>query len=221
MSTAVFEAPTRAEPKAISRPTDRDAVPPFPVRRLSVEQYHEIARAGILNEDDRVELLEGWLVTKMTHNVPHAFALELTLDVLRALLPDAWRIRVQLPVTTGDSEPEPDLAVVRGPKERYSQRHPGREDVGLLIEITDTSLVRDRWKAKIYARAGIPAYWLVNLIDDQVEAYSQPAGEGEAAAYRDKRVLRRGGELRFSLDGVEFGPIRCDELLPPSDGGAQ
>jgi hypothetical protein len=216
MTMATLDAPLRAEREATCA-KERDGLPPFPVLRLSVERYHQMARAGILDEDDRVELLEGWLVTKMTHYPPHDATISVILEALQRLLSANWKVRVQSSITTADSEPEPDLAVVRGPARRYFDRHPGPADIGLVIEVADSSLARDRRKAKTYARAGLSTYWLVNLIDEQVEVFTQPSGDGEAASYRDNRVLRRGGELALALDGVELGRLPIDDLLPPRD----
>ena len=96
-----------------------DGVPDVPIYRLSVEQYHAMARAGILDEGARVELLEGWLVPKMTQNPPHVLVSGLIHDALAGLVPVGWHVRSGNPVTTTDSEPEPDLAVIRGSRRDY------------------------------------------------------------------------------------------------------
>src|SRR5262249_54786957 len=101
---------------------------PFPVGRLyrwTVEQYQRMIDAGVFPSGDRVELLEGWLVKKMTQHPPHAVALDCTHAALRALLPEGWWLREQKPIRTPDSRPEPDLVVVRGPARDYRQGHPG------------------------------------------------------------------------------------------------
>jgi Uma2 family endonuclease len=131
-------------------------VPELPVRRLSVEQYHQMLRSGILHTEDRVELLEGWLVDKMTKHPPHRVATRLTRGVLEKLVPAGWYVDSQEPVTTIDSEPEPDVCVVRGAPRDYVDRHPGPRDVGMLVEVADESLLRDRGiKKRLYARAQI------------------------------------------------------------------
>src|SRR5205823_2588074 len=99
-------------------------------------------------------------------------------------LPPDWSLRIQSAITLSDSEPEPDLAVVRGDERRYAAHHPRPADVGLLIEVADSTLLGDRAdKGRIYARAGIAIYWIVNLIDRQVEVYSAPSGSGDSSAY--------------------------------------
>src|SRR5262249_4914297 len=110
-------------------------------------------------------------------NPPHAGALTRIPRRLARELPEDWLIRVQLPITTEDSEPEPGIAVVTGPDEKYVSRHPVHWEIGLLIEAADTSLEDDRLiKGRLYARAKIAVYWIANLVDRQIEAYSEPRG---------------------------------------------
>jgi Uma2 family endonuclease len=191
------------------------AVPPEPVLRLTVEQYHEMIRTGILVDGDPIELLEGWLVQKMTKYPPHMLSAGCTLDALAAVVGGGWHVRAEGPVSTRDSEPEPDVSVVRGHRRDYADRHPGPKDVALLVEVADTSLERDRgWKKRIYAAAGIPWYWIVNLIDDQVEVYTQPSGPGDQPDYAARQVYRRGDRIPVVLDGAEAGTVIVDDLLP-------
>jgi Uma2 family endonuclease len=190
-------------------------LPPEPVRRLTVDEYHQMIRAGILKEDDPFELLEGWLVPKMTRNPPHDLALGLTEDEITRLLPAAWFRRGQSAVTTLDSEPEPDVAVVRGPRRRFGQRHPGPEDMALVIEVADSSLQRDRTtKWRLYARAGIPVYWIVNLPEARVEVYTDPTGPADAPAYRQRQDYGPGDSVPLVLDGQPIGQIPVQNLLP-------
>jgi hypothetical protein len=99
------------------------AIPDVPIYRLTVAQYEAMASAGILTEDDSVELLEGWLVRKMTKNRPHIIAAGLARRALERLIPSGWHVAIQDPIATVDSEPEPDLAVVRGEERDYPDRH--------------------------------------------------------------------------------------------------
>src|SRR5271168_2093048 len=136
--------------------------PPYPVWRFTVADYHRLIKAGGLTEDDPVELLEGWIVPKMPHNPLHDSTLDGAQDILRNLLPIGWRVRVQMAITTADSEPEPDLAVVRGPAERYRKRHPGPKDIAMLVEVSEATLRRDRvHKGRVYSKAGISIYWII------------------------------------------------------------
>jgi Uma2 family endonuclease len=113
-------------------------------------------------------------------------------------------------LTTADSEPEPDLAIVRGPATRYVARHPGPLDVALVIEVADSSLQYDRGvKAELYARGGIPAYWIVNLVDSCVEVMTDPTPQG----YRRRVVCRDGESLDLVLDGAPVTQVAVRELL--------
>jgi Uma2 family endonuclease len=189
--------------------------PPFPVRRFTVDDYHRLIQAGILGENDRVELLEGWIVPKMTHNPPHDGTIHIISKRLRKWLPPNWDIRIQSAVTTSDSEPEPDIAVVRDNEREYLIRHPGPGDIGLLIEVAESSLDKDRdEKARLYARAEIATYWVVNLVDSQVEVFSAPTGPEAHPAYRNRTVFKDQQLLPLVLDGVEVAQIPANTLLP-------
>ena len=191
------------------------AVPSEPIWRLSVEQYHEMARAGILTRDDRVELLEGWLVARMTKHPPHVLATGLILDALRGILPAGWYVSQEGPVTTPDSEPEPDVAVVRGTRRDYHDRHPGPQDVALVVEVADASLPRDRTLKKgLYARAQFPIYWLVNLPETRIEVYTDPTGPAAQPDYRQRQDYSPDDAVPVVIDGREVGRLAVRELLP-------
>lgn len=192
-------------------------IPEFPVRRFTVEEYHRLIDDGFFADDERFELLEGWITPKMTRNPPHDVAIGLIQDQLQARLPAGWHLRVQMALTTIESEPEPDLLVVRGSRRDYLKRHPGPGDVALVIEVADSSLDRDRvLKARIYARAGIPHYWVVNLATSRVEVYSHPTGpliQGEPS-YQDRADVDATGELGLWIDDREHARFPVAELLP-------
>jgi Uma2 family endonuclease len=192
------------------------APPPEPVRRFTVDEYHRMIHLGILKEDDPVELLEGWIVAKMPRNPPHDVAVALTQAALSAALPQAWICRGQSAVTTIDSEPEPDIAVVRGPIRRYVTNHPGPADLGLVAEVADSTLARDRTlKARLYARAIIPIYWIVNIPDRQIEVYSDPIGAAAAEShYRQRQDFDVTGAVPLVLDGRAIATIPVRDLLP-------
>ncbi|MBI3407951.1 MAG: Uma2 family endonuclease [Planctomycetes bacterium] len=189
-------------------------VPHFPVRRFSVDEYHRMIEVGILGEDDDLELLNGWLVPKMTRNPPHDAIMDLTHECVRRLLPDAWRIRIQSAITTADSEPEPDLAIVRGPANRYLKRHPSPEEIALIIEVAQSSLDKDRnEKGPIYAAAGIPWYWIINLVDDCVEIYSTPSGPSDDPQYQKRTEQKLGDSVSLIVDGADLGKIAVNALF--------
>ncbi len=191
-------------------------MPPLPVRRFTVDEYHHLISAGVLGEDEDVELLEGWIVPKMARTPTHdAMVSTVMLDVLTPRLPKGWFCRGQSAITTADSEPEPDVAVVRGASRDYLARHPGPADMALVVEVSDSSLQRDRfYKGPIYANAAIPVYAIINLLDHQVEIYTDPTGPDAAPVYRIRRDYRPGALVPFLVDGRDVGPIPAEELLP-------
>ena len=196
-------------------PTLPPGLPPEPIARISVDQYHGMIQAGVIDEDDRLELLEGWLVPKMSKKPPHAASTELTREALRQQLPAGWFIKSQDPVTTGDSEPEPDVSVVRGTIRDYFERHPGPSDIGTLIEVAETTLTRDRGiKKRVYARARILVYWIVNLVDRQIEVYTDPTGPADQPDYRQDQVFKPGDSIPIVLDGTEIGRLEVNQVLP-------
>lgn len=189
-----------------------------PVHRFSVDQYENMALIGFLTAEDRVELLEGVIVDKMTQNPPHNVAIDLVRDALQDLLPKGWRLREQKAIRLKKSEPEPDLAVVRGPVTRYAKRHPVASDVAASIEVSDSSLSDDRErKGRIYARAGIPVYWIVNLVNRQVEVYTEPKG-GRKPSYQECQNYGPGESIPVTIAGKQVGTVAVDDLLPPEEG---
>ena len=160
---------------------------PFPVRRFTVEEYHRMGDTGVLTEE---ELLEGLVVPKMIRKPVHCAMVEVVRDALSAVLPTGWCIRSQSAITTEDSEPEPDIAVVRGAARDYLEHHPGPGEIAMVVEAAETSLDRDRNQRRLYARAGIAEYWIVNIQPHEVARYSKPAS-GEAPRYGDEKVYGR------------------------------
>lgn len=184
------------------------------VRRISVPQYHRMIDSGVLTEDDPIELLEGWLVTKMPRDPLHDGCLLKLQNALFRSLPDEWLVRVQSAVTTKDSEPEPDLAVVSGPEEKYFEHHPRTSEVALIVEIANSSLEDDRLvKGRIYARAGFPVYWIVDLASRRIEEYTDPR-RGKTPAYQVKTVHSATDRVNVNLFGEKVGAIRVGQIFP-------
>lgn len=178
----------------------------LPLHRFSVEEYHRLGELGILKPEDRVELLEGWIVEKMNHRPAHGFAVQELNDWFVKHIPSAWFCRCQLPVTLAASEPEPDLAIVWGNRAEFRSKHPGGEDCRLVIEVADTSLVRDRAKAIIYAIAGVPEFWIVNVAQSQVERLTSPGPQG----YRDARTYNTLQLIEFELGSTRLAfPVQA------------
>lgn len=200
---------TNGAPTSAARPAWRE---PY---LLSTDQYDRMIDARVLREDDRVELLEGLLVSKMARNPPPDGTLGMVEEALRARLPAGWCIRMQMAVATADSRPEPDLAVVPGPPRRYLKQHPAAAEAALVIEVADSSLDDDRErKGRIYARASIPCYWIVNLIDNQVEVYTDPTGPDEQPHYRKREDFKAPSAMPLVIAGQEIARIPVGDLLP-------
>jgi Uma2 family endonuclease len=183
-----------------------------PVRRFTVDQYHRMIETGILTENDHVELLDGWILEMSPIGPPHATCVSLILDALQQKLPSGWLIRAQSPITLAAGEPEPDVTVVRGSIRDYRDRHPGGPDIGLVIEVADSSLQFDRLqKRPQYAAAAIPEYWIVNLIDRCLEVYADPVTDGD---YQRRHVVDASGSVEVQLAGRSVGQIAVVDLLP-------
>jgi Uma2 family endonuclease len=185
------------------------------LRPFTVEEYHKLIQAGVFEEDDPFELLEGYLVKKMGRNPPHDGTIQLVDAGLKALLPSGLVTRVQSAITLSDSEPEPDVVVARGSLRSYLKKHPEPSDIGLVVEVADSSLRLDRTeKGRIYARAAIPIYWVVNLIDGQVEVFTGPSGPAAVPVYAQSHDFPVGTNVPFALDGLTLGPLPVGDLLP-------
>lgn len=183
--------------------------------RFTVDEYHRLTEIGTLTENDNLELIEGYLVRKMARNPPHDGTIHRAFKRLAKVLPPGWDMRIRSAVTLVDSEPEPDLAIVREDPAGYTTRHPVATDVVLVIEVADSTLPGDRAdKGRIYARAGIDCYWIINLPDRQVEVYSAPFGPTAVPAYGQRQDHRLGDVVLLALVGTAAVSIPVQELLP-------
>ena len=176
---------------------DSSIPPPLPIHRFTVEEYHRLGELGVLRPEHRVELLEGWIVEKMNQRPGHGFVVRMLDNWLQSNVPEGWITQCQLPITLTDSEPEPDLAVVQGTHHDFRNRHPGGHDCRLLIEVADTSLPKDRGKAAIYAAAGVPEYWIIDLNDDALVRMTRPSG----ASYSESITLVSNDEVETQIGG--------------------
>ncbi len=142
--------------------------------KWSVDDYHRLIEAGIL-ADRSVELLAGEIVEMSPESPIHYNTAKQSVKYLETLLLDRADVRFNGPVTLADSEPEPDIAIVRLPTDVYYDRHPGVEDIFWIIEVAKTSLKKDLdLKASIYATAGIQEYWVLNLANRQITVFRDP-----------------------------------------------
>jgi Uma2 family endonuclease len=180
--------------------------------RITVRQYDRMIDDGSIAEDDRVVLIEGLLVNKMGRKRPHIVAGNKGLRMLSGIIPRGWYVAKEDPIVVSDwSKPEPDLAVVRGQAEDYIERDVRAADVALVVEIAESSLAVDRTDmTRVYAASEIPIYWIVNLVDQQLEVYSDPG----PISYSSVLILKPGEDVRVIIDGVEIGWIAVADMLP-------
>jgi Uma2 family endonuclease len=168
----------------------------LPRRRFTVDEVQRMVH-GILHEDERLELLEGDLVVGSPQGPAEAAYLNELHARIAAAYQGVGHVRNQSPLDLRPHNlPEPDLAVVRGSARDYRERHPGGRDTLLVIEIAQTSQDLDRRKAAIYAAAGVPTYWLIDLPQSRLEAHSEPTDLG---GYRQHVVLVGGQNVRFRV----------------------
>ena len=184
--------------------------------RLTVGQYRKMIDAGVFSECEPVELLEGYLVNSPRPLTPRAATTRSRINkVFNNMRWEGWCYYPLSSLTLTESEPEPDFSIVRGVDEDYSERFPGLNDIGLVGEISESSLAFDRTeKGRVYARAGIPVYWIVNVADRQVEVYIDPDTAANPPAYRTRTDYKPGDTVPITLDGTQAGTIGVSELLP-------
>ena len=181
-----------ASPPAASMPTRR---------RFTVAEYYAMADAGILSESDRVELLDGDVITMPPIGDWHAASVKLFANAMPPALQGRAMIAVQDPVRLDDSnQPQPDVVLLRWRDDYYRSGHPGPADVLLLIEVSDTTVDYDRGvKLAAYARAGIPEVWIASRPDRRIEAYTEPAGEEYAT-------------VRYFSPGENIAPLAFPDI---------
>ena len=157
-----------------------------PHHRFTVDDFHRMAEAGILTEDDRVELIEGEIVEMTPIGPRHAGVVKKLNRMLQHGVGDRFVIGIQDPVRLSvDCEPQPDVTVLRKRDDDYMERHPGPQDVVLLIEVMESSKTYDRnVKVPLYADHGIPEAWLIDLQADTIEILSKPERKGYASSKR-------------------------------------
>lgn len=182
--------------------------------RITVDQYLQMVQTGILGKYDRCELIEGILVAKMTRYAPHDNTLQKVDRRLDRSVPEGWQVREQKALVLDDSVPEPDIVVARGDDETFANRQPNASDVGMLTEVSHSTLRIDRAMRRIYARNNIPIYWIVNVVDNIIEVYTQPSGPTENPDYASRQDFARGDMIPLILDGQTITMLAVADLLP-------
>jgi Uma2 family endonuclease len=202
MTASGLEMPTRIFPDLCGRE----------FFRMSVEEYEELGAQGILTTNSRVELIEGNLVKKHFQSPAHASTVYRLCEDLTKAAPAGWRARFQLPIRMMDSVPEPDAVFARGDRKTLAGRHPTADEVGLVVEVSDSTLRFDHIiKLPLYARAGIPEYWIVNLVDFTVEVYTEPTFDN---GYANRHDYKPSESVPLTLDGVAIASLLVTDLLP-------
>ena len=172
---------------------------------------------GILQSGDPIELLEGLLVPKMTKNSPRTATLRKLFRLLNSLVGTEYDVHTQDPIATSDSEPEPDLSVVLHDDDDYRTAHPTAAQTVLVCEVADSSVSIDRGlKQQIYARAGIRLYWIVNLVDQQIEVYSDPQPEKELPDFKLRLIFTLGQSIPLQLGNIQ-GMIAVSQVFSNND----
>ncbi len=182
-------------------------------RRFSRQDYERLVAEGFFHPEERLELVDGELIMMTPQGSRHATAVCLAEGALRSLFGAGFSIRVQLPIALEpDSEPEPDLAVVVGSPRDYRDAHP--QTAVLIVEVTDTTLPYDRErKARLYAKAGIPEYWIVNLLDQCLEIHRHPEGVSSSLAAYQSRSVAQPSDVVSPLAAPERS-LAVADLLP-------
>ena len=186
---------------------------PSRLYRMTVEQYEAMAASGAIPTSHRVHLINGYLVEKMTQKPPHVIADDLCGQELARVLP-GWYIRAAKPIRLPGqaSEPEPDRCVVRGTILDYAERHPGPDDIALVVEVADSSLADDRKLAtEVYGPAGIPVCWIVDVNARRVEVYTRRVPQG----YGPPEFFEEGQSVPVVIRGRVVGRIAVTDILPP------
>jgi Uma2 family endonuclease len=204
---------TIAPPEPSTSPAKAEWTPSLrSLYRLSIEQYEAMVASGVFTKRDRFHLINGYMVAKMTEDPPHAAICDGLRMVLESLLPAGWYVRDDRPLKIPNyaSIPEPDAVVTRGTWRDYTKRHPEPPDVALVVEVSSSTLREDRSLIVVYGTGGIPVYWIVNLVHEQVEVYSDP----EPGGYRSRRIYKRGRRVPVVIAGEEVGRILMADILP-------
>ncbi|MFN0124136.1 MAG: Uma2 family endonuclease [Blastocatellia bacterium] len=182
---------------------------PLAHKLFTVSEYFRMIELGVLNEDDRMELLEGEIIKMAAIGPGHAACLERLADYLAAKIKKLAMVRRQNPIGLSDiSAPEPDIVLVKPRDDYYIGSHPKPDDVILVIEVAETTAETDRhYKIPMYARAGIPEAWLIDLVKDRIEVYTQPAD----GIYREIRITTR--DQRVISEALPNLKLKADDIL--------
>ena len=176
--------------------------------RFTVDQYEKLIDVGILKPDSRVELIRGVVLDQPAISEQHAACVSIISRLLCKHTEDSLIVSIHNPIVLTDSEPEPDLALLRFKPDSYTSGKPRAQDVLLVIEVSDSTLEIDREiKAPLYAEANIPEYWIINLVNRCLEVYRQPTAQG----YESSKTLTSGEHIEIA--GFPGRSVAVSELI--------
>ncbi len=193
-------------------PGDEDARP----YRIGCARFEKMVEAGLFEHDPSVFLWQGRLVRKMTAGHAHFITVSLLYQTLLGQVAPGWTVIQEQPVAIDEfSLPEPDLAIIRGSLRNSLKRRPNSLDLGLLIEVADSSLLIDRRnKLQVYAQVRLPHYWIVNILDRRIETYEGPVNQADGPGYSIRRDYLPGQSVPVILDDLQVGTIAVSGILP-------
>jgi hypothetical protein len=192
---------------------------PGELHKISLETFFEMIRLGLIQGPDRVVLLDGLMVNKLGRGLRHLLATRLIFLHLLASLAKGWTLLKEEPLSLpegpeGDSAPEPDVMVLSGGVRDYDERLPAAGDVALIIEVADSTLVKDRAGLVRYAWASLPEVWIVNLVNKTVELYTDPSGPADAPGYKECVVKGFGDKLAVQgRQGQILATVCINEIM--------
>lgn len=185
----------------------------FKMRRFTTTEYYSMGEQGFF-ENERVQLIDGEIIVMSPQKSPHALTMEKLTRLFSRAIPDEFRLRVQLPLSLRDnSEPEPDIAIVKGDATAPGREHPITAE--LVIEVSDSTLRLDRRKANLYASANIVEYWIIDLAARMVHIHTSPVlDDGEKFGAKYGKVQSIAATAMITPVAVPMGTIKVADLLP-------
>ena len=219
--TLTQERPAAASEPVIERVVDESATAEGPQevflrpRRWTTAEYYALGDAGFF-DDERVELLDGEIWILPSQKTPHFYSVEAAAEVLLVAFGPGFTARKHGPITLEDgTEPEPDVGVVPGSRHDYAEAHPAPAEIRVLVEVSDETLRKDRKKKQNdYARAGIADYWIINLVNRQLEVYRDPAPINGGFGYKTVQTLFDGDSI--APLSAPSGSVAVADLFPPA-----
>lgn len=217
MATSIIETELESEPESIQT-LNAPLLVDSHRRRFSSEEYLRMAEIGVLKPNEKTELINGEVRTMLPSGRLHWLMIAQLDTLFHQCLPtDQWTIICQATFELDEDRPEPDLVVVRGRASNFHHRNPSIDEVVIMIEVAETSLHYDRGeKLRLYAAAGIEKYWIINLVDSQIETYSgpMPATENSPANYRTRRIILKNEVAEIAFTESLKLSFQLADLLP-------